>query len=284
MVLESFVVPESWEAHPRRMMPVGFVYASVGMFLAFFVFGDYASIAGIFLTTIPLVVVMYKAFSLEECKDLKICKEYVLIKEHMHVLWFFLYLFLGLVMAYSFWFTVLPMETVEVISSSQLASINSIASMIQTTGASVSGSELFWVIMFNNMRVLSFCIFFSFIYGAGAMFILVWNASVIGVAIGNMMRHSISELGAFGHSPTIIQYFTYLPVGLTYLLHGMPEIAAYFLGSLAGGIISEAVVCHHYRTPQFWHIIADSFDLILMSVGIMVLAALLEVFVTPTIM
>jgi uncharacterized membrane protein SpoIIM required for sporulation len=296
MVLEAVVVPESWEEHPRRMFIIGFVYATIGIFLAIWVFGKYSSISGIFLTTIPLVVIMYRAINSEEAKDLKACKEYALIKEHLHILWFFLYLFVGMVVAYTFWYTFMPIldpilsselylpaKSGQMAFSSQVETISTIQRQFTPTGASTSDIDSIESILANNFKVLSFCILFSLIYGAGAIFILTWNASVIGVAIGNVIREGFKKLGEMGNNNILIHYFSVLPLGFSYLIHGIPEVAGYFLGSLAGGIISVAVVCHHYRSKEFWHILTDSIDLIILSTAVLVLAALIEVYVTPAI-
>ncbi|MFH1055387.1 MAG: stage II sporulation protein M [Candidatus Altiarchaeota archaeon] len=280
MVLESFVVPESWEQHPKRMLIIGFVYSTVGIFLGMWVFGKYASLAGIFLTTIPLVVVMYRAINCEEEKDLKICKEYLLMKEHMHILWFFLYLFIGIVLSYCFWFTFLPPLFISSLFNSQVETINSIGDKV-TVGLAISPQEKLTVIIANNIRVWAFCILFSLIYGAGAIFILTWNASVLGVAMGDVIRRGLQDLGQYGHSSLVVKYFAVLPFGLMYLVHGLPEMASYFLGALAGGIISVAAVCHHYKSPEFWRILRDSLDLTILSFIILVLAACVEVYITP---
>jgi uncharacterized membrane protein SpoIIM required for sporulation len=281
MVLESIVVPESWEQHPKRMLIIGFVYSTVGIFLGLWVFGKYASLSGIFLTTIPLVVVMYRAIVCEEEKDLKICKEYLLMKEHMHILYFFIYLFVGMVLAYSFWFTFLPEETVAKVCSSQIETIEAMGSKMGSIGAATSQVARLELIILNNLRVWAFCILFSFLYGAGAIFILVWNASVIGVAIGNVIREGLQKLAEYGHSNTLANYFAVLPLGLSYMVHGIPEVVSYFMGSLAGGIISVAVVCHHYKSKDFWRIVMDSIDLTVLSLIVLFLAAFTEVYITP---
>lgn len=283
MVLEAIVVPESWEKHPARMFLVGFIYSTVGVFLGLWVFGKYASISGIFLTTIPLVVIMYHAINCEEEKDMKICKEYLLMKEHMHILWFFLYLFLGMVLSYSLWFAVLPSDILMKVASSQMETLESLGTKFSITGAAAQQMTVGQILM-NNVRVWAFCILFSLIYGAGAIFILTWNASVIGVAIGNVLREGMRTLGVIGNNATVMNYFSVLPVGLSYLVHGIPEITSYFLGSLAGGIISVAVVCHHYKSREFWNIIVDSLDLTVLSFAILVAAAFIEVYVTPALM
>jgi len=289
MVLESIVVPESWEEHPRRMLLIGFIYSTVGIFLGLWVFGKYASLSGIFLTTIPIVVVMYRAINGEEEKDMKICREYILMKEHMHILWFFLYLFIGMVMSYAFWFSFLPSDTITNIFSSQIDTIKSIGGS-NAIGQALSppasdlaeaAQDRLRMIFMNNIRVWGFCILFSLIYGAGAVFILVWNASVIGVAMGDVIRRGLVTLGQMENSNTLVNYFTVVPLSLAYLVHGIPEVASYFMGALAGGIISVAVVCHHYRSKEFWHIITDSFDLAILSLLTLFCAAFIEVYITP---
>ncbi|MEM4710985.1 MAG: stage II sporulation protein M, partial [Candidatus Woesearchaeota archaeon] len=137
---------------------------------------------------------------------------------------------------------------------------------------------------FNNIKVLLFCILFSFLYGAGAIFILLWNASVIGAAIGMFIRNSLSEIFLITGNLTIADYFSVVSIGLTkYIIHGFPEILAYFVGALAGGIISIAVINHDFSTRKFEHILVDAADLLMLSIFLIFLAALLEVYVTPLI-
>ena len=50
------------------------------------------------------------------------------------------------------------------------------------------------MIFTNNMYVLIFTLVFSLIFGAGVIFILAWNASVIGAAIGIFTNSSLKAL------------------------------------------------------------------------------------------
>jgi uncharacterized membrane protein SpoIIM required for sporulation len=61
----------------------------------------------------------------------------------------------------------------------------------------------------------------------------------------------------------------------------VPEIAAYFVAGLAGGIISIAIIRHDFGTKKFEHILLDSADLFLLSIGLLLVAGILEVWVTP---
>src|SRR3989344_2654844 len=87
-------------------------------------------------------------------------------------------LFLGFIFLYIF----LPPDLVKLLFSSQLDTIDSINSRV--SGKAIDTTNIFAQIFLNNIKVLMFCIFFAFFYGAGAIFILAWNASVISAAIG----------------------------------------------------------------------------------------------------
>ena len=114
------------------------------------------------------------------------------------------------------------------------------------------------------------------------MFILTWNASVISVAIGNFIRSHLSNIANTVGFVSIGSYFQIFSLGiLRYMTHGIFEILAYFTAGLAGGIISVAVIRHDFRTKKFEHIVLDSADLLIISIFILVLAAFIEVFVTP---
>jgi uncharacterized membrane protein SpoIIM required for sporulation len=152
----------------------------------------------------------------------------------------------------------------------------------EITGNAVAHIGLFSKIFFNNIKVLIFCLLFSFVFGSGAIFILSWNASVIGVAIGNFFRSGINHYASTLGKMHVGHYFQVISLGLLrYAIHGIPEIFAYFVGGLAGGIISVAVIRHDFGTKNFEHILLDSTDLIILSVVFLVVAALIEVFVTP---
>ena len=77
-------------------------------------------------------------------------------------------------------------------------------------------------------------------------------------------------------------YFGIFSLGLLrYAIHGIPEILAYFTAGLAGGIISVAVIRHDFGSSSFKQVLADSVDLIVLSIGLVFFAAILEVYITP---
>jgi len=283
MVLESIFSPEGAENRPSLMILLGFLYATLALFLSFYIFEAYSSIFMIFLTTLAATPTIYRLMKMEEEKDLTDIEEKVLLKEHSKALKAFVYLFIGATLCFAFWYVILPQDMVNTVFHAQSSTINAInTDVVGTTGNVTNPGAVFSRIFFNNVKVLLFCILFSFMYGAGAIFILMWNASIVGSAIGSFIRTSISALIGSACGPTAGTTFCAVTSGiLRYTIHGIPEILAYFVAALAGGIISIAVINHEFSSRKFEHILLDSADLLMLAIGILFIAALLEVFVTP---
>lgn len=274
MVIESLVNPFKAERDPWEMFFVGMFYSSIAVLLSLWVFKPHASLVMVFLTVIACVPLMYGTIKLEEKKDLEIKEEKILIKEHGRALSFFIFLFLGITISFTLWYVFLPPDITQSLFSIQTKTISDINTQI--TGQGINQFSLFSKIFFNNLKVLVFCLIFAFIYGFGAIFILTWNASVIGTAIGNFVRSNIPNTADFA------QYFQITSLGiLRYMIHGIPEILAYFTGGLAAGIISIAIIRHDFRSDKFQHVLLDSADLLLLSLAVLLIAALIESFVTP---
>lgn len=280
MVLESLISPANAEKRPAQMLILGFVYATIGTFLALWVFKTESSLIMVFLTAMAAVPLMYNTIKMEEEKDLEGMEESWLMKEHAKALSAFMYLFIGMTIAYALWYTVLNPETISVLYQAQANTIKAINP--GATGLAVGGFNTFTRIFLNNVRVLIFCILFSFLYGSGAIFILAWNGSVIGTAIGNFIRNNLAEAAHLIGWEKASHYFSHISIGLfMYVIHGVPEILAYFVAGLAGGIISIAAIRHDFGTQKFEHILLDSADLLLLSLIILFIAGVLEVWVTP---
>ena len=280
MVIESLLFPLKAEKKPWEMFFIGFLYSTVAVFLALWIFESQASFIMVFFIVMACIPIVYNTMMLEESKDLKIDNERVLLKEHNKALSFLMFLFLGITLSSVLWYVVLPSGAVGSLFDKQTQTITDINQKI--SGNVVQQFGLFSKILFNNIKVLAFSILFAFVYGAGAIFILTWNATVIGTAIGNFIRSSI---GAYASTVGIAKagaYFQVVSLGLLrYAVHGIPEIVAYFYGGLAGGIISVAVVRHHYSSKKFANIIMDSSELLVIAIAFLLVAALLEVYVTP---
>ncbi|MBS3117738.1 stage II sporulation protein M [Candidatus Woesearchaeota archaeon] len=283
MVLESLITPKAAEKAPQKMFLFGILYAVVAIILTLWVFErqfqKQASLIPIFLIAFASIPLIYKTIVMEEKKDEKIKKEMILLKEHARVLSFFLFLFIGILVTLTASYIILPETTVNNLFDSQMGMIQKINGRV--VGGALSETHLLFILS-NNLKVLIFAFIFSFFYGSGAIFILTWNASIIATASGALIRTKLGEYAAttgFGH---IANYLGVFSLGIMkYMTHGVFEILAYFVGGLAGGIISVAVIRHRIEEKRFKKVVSDSLDLSIIAVLLLIIGALVEVYITP---
>jgi len=281
-MFELIMKPKRAERRPWELFFVGLIWASVSLLLVTFFFSkdsilkEGSGLLVVIFTVISCLPFMYYLIKLEEGKDIEINDSGKLIKEHSKAIRALMWLFLGFVVAFSFWYIIMPDSApqnfnFQIKTFCAINSPNHYSYCLEEhgisaiTGAASSG-QAFLSIFSNNIYVLIFTILFSLVFGAGAIFILVWNASVIAAAIGIFAKGELSGLG----------------MGLLrYMIHGIPEIGAYFVGALAGGIVSVAVIRKDLRGEGTWKILQDSLLLVIIAIVILVVAALMEVYLTP---
>ena len=280
MVLESLIGVKQAERSPGVALLLGFLYSSVAVFLSLWIFRSQASLILVFLIVFACFPLVYKTLRFEAQKDLKKRSGISLFKLHFDALKVFMYLFVGIVLAMSIWYVVLPSNVVVDLFSSQMATIHSINNGA-ATGAATS-LDFLSAILINNIKVLIFCVLFSFFYGAGAIFILTWNASVISAAIGSFIRTNLADVVQTVGFVKMGLYLQIFSMGIVrYMTHGLFEILAYFIGGLAGGLISVAMMSREFEGDAFKLVIKDAVNLLILAVFVVVVAGLIEVFVTP---
>ena len=112
----------------------------------------------------------------------------------------------------------------------------------------------------------------SIVFGAGAIFILVWNASIIAVFLGIFIRSFIEQ-----GFPITVAYLFGVPIGLSSIaLHGIPEILAYFFAGLAGGILSVGIIREKIMSKEFTEVFKDALVFLLFAEVLILIAALVE--------
>ena len=285
-MLESFVNFKDIDKAPWMIFIWGAVLASVGILASsnlwfhINVGGVSVNLTGLFavmFTIIPAVFFVTQMIKKEEALE----EDY--IKKHYHESKFFerhvkdfvilLYFFAGVTLAFAFWYVVMPPLSAFLASYMpflsniippqangdafipQVAKINEMRGL---TGAVTGLHPNFLPILFNNITVMIFSFGFSLVLGAGAVFIIVWNASVLGVAIGK------DATGLFD-----------IPLlSSLYVLHGVPEIAGYVAAALAGGLLSAAIIRGHWK--RMVNVAYDAMLIILFALFSIVMGALIE--------
>lgn len=257
--------PKKAEKHLWKMVIIAIFYATISIFVGVWIFPEYASLIAVFFTAISCLYVSQGAINNEEMKELYYSEKGLLI-EHKKPLMLFIALFVGIVIAFSVWTYALPIEQANELFSIQGAVVDGIRESV--SGNAYSVGEVFRIIFKNNLKVIFVSLIVALIYGAGAIFILTWNASIMGYVIG-----SIANQNGISSFPVAF---------LKYFLHGLPEMMSYFMAILAGGIIYASIVRGEFfceiKTRKF---IIDASVLVGLSIALMTFSALIEVFVSP---
>lgn len=256
MVIERLVSVKEAVREPAWMLLIGGMISLICLFVSFLIFDTSVGLFTTFLITFAMTPFMLNLVRHEEAveEDVKEIQKLNILQRHSSILKVYSAFFAGMILSLSVIYLMLPENLVQKIFQDQLNEIKIIR-----------GSFLFFdnfqKILINNIGVLLLSFIFSFIFGAGAVFILAWNASVLSAAIG-MAAKSIGGLKAFPLA--VMMYFP----------HGSLEILAYFIGGIAGGLISAAIT--RRKSPRFFFIVKDSFQLMGVSILLLVLAGLIE--------
>ncbi len=282
MVFEALLDPLKAERKPLDNFFIGLLYPSIAILLTLWIFNGQGSLIMVTIVVLASIILMYNVIRLEEQKDRDLTKESTMLKEHSKAVSFFSFLFLGFLVSFALWFTLLPYQSSQELFSLQIETIKSINSPI--TGKFFLDYGEINSIFYSNMGVVLFSVLFSFFFGAGAIFILTWNASVIGAAIGVFIRNNLGVYASKFGFASISNYMQTFSIGLLkYAIHGIPEVVSYFVASLAGGILSIAIIKHDLIDKNFRKILLDTLSLFLLLLVILYLSAILEVYISPTI-
>jgi len=282
-MLESLVNPKKVDKGPWKMLFIGLIYGSLSLLLVeWFFAGDLvlSKFSGMIVVTFCVMFslpFMYYLIKQEEEEDEQVEGFFTVWKVHKDAIYAFMWLFLGFVLSFAVWYMILSDSNLFNAQIETYCMINSpgniegcvakydIESQAIATGAATKEMR-FLSIIENNIYVMIFTLIFSLIFGAGAIFVLAWNASVISAAIGIFTNYDLKDI----------------PFGiLRYMIHGFPEIAAYFVTALAGGVFGVGVIRNGIRGPKFLRIVENVVILLFISILILIVAGVIEVYFTP---
>jgi len=257
MVLEKLISLRAAVRNPWMMFVVGGIVSIACLIVSFLVFGDSVGMFTTFLITVAMAPFMANLLTYEEATtedEIAARKNMNILQRHVDMLKVYSAFFVGMILALSLIFIMLPADVIEHIFEDQIREIEIIR------GGFLNMTILERIIV-NNISVLLITFLFSFLFGAGAVFILSWNASVLATAIGLAAK----AIGGVKGLPMAVMIF---------FPHGSLEILAYFIGAIAGGIVSAAVT--RDRSRYFWPVIEDSMKFLIIAIVFLVFAGFIE--------
>jgi uncharacterized membrane protein SpoIIM required for sporulation len=256
MVLERLVSIRTAVRQPAWMFLIGGIISVICLFISFLIFETSIGIFTNFLITFAITPLMLNLVRRQEemDEDVREIKKLNILQRHKDILKVYSAFFAGMILSLSIVYLTIPEQIVEKLFQDQ-------TNQIKLIRGSFLFFDNFQQIFINNAGVLSLSFLLSFVFGAGAVFILAWNASILSTAIGMAAK----SIGGFKGLPLAV---------ITFFPHGSLEILAYFIGGIAGGLVSAAIT--RRKSPRFSFIMKDSFQLMGISVVLLVLAGLIE--------
>ena len=257
MVLERLIGTKELLKDPLKAFFLGIIISLISLFIAYTVFPKTTGLFTVILITMASIPLINRMLRYEEYEDEKMMETHTFFQRYGDVILAYVTFFSGMIIAMSLSFVILPDQVAETVFDEQINEINIIR------GKFTFGSK-FFEILTNNISVLMLSFLFSFLFGSGAIFILGWNASVLSAAIGLIAKAS----GGVKAVPSAV---------LVFLPHGSFEIGAYFIGAIAGGLVSAAIM--RKRSLKFWYVVRDSLKLLIISFIFLLLGAVIETFI-----
>ena len=161
--------------------------------------------------------------------------------------------FFGIVLSYTLIGFMLPAGLKQMLFSTQLKVLGQpVAGFL----GQFVGGPLFGSILSNNLKVLVLVMVLSLLYGAGAVLIITWNASVLGVFINSFNK--------------VREFIPFIP-------HTILEFVAFFLAAIAGGLVSVGFEKSEVGKKKFNRVLLDSAILFACAVVILIVASIVEV-------
>ena len=263
---------EEWlEAKGRLAFLLGIAYSIMGIFSAMVLFPDDPGLASVAFTSLLLVPSLHQLFSLEANKMAGEARFSIarLLWDHWDIFVIYLFLFLGALLAFGFFAAMWPPVATSAIFTPQTKATMAL-------GSAYGGrSAVMFEYLSNNARVLLISLVTSFFYGAGAIFIIIWNASAWGVFFGIQARqsaHAIHPVVQFLYSIVLVSP------------HLILEAGSYFAAAMAGGIISKAAIREKFLSSRFSRVVQDGLYLFLFAIAFVIAAAYIEAYITPWIL
>lgn len=248
---------------------MGLVSSLVGFGLAGAVFPSQVSMLSVVFAAVPLMYPLTRTF-LEDEKD---------GRPHRNEVMMYSAIFAGEVLGFFLLVLTLPSQDLnqfylqisrfsEVLEQMGIVTLGNIDISTITgsniTGAATEGAQ-FTEILLNNLFLFSIIFVVSVLVSSAGAFILVWNASVLGIFLGILTKKLSGT--------EILTGTELIPSPLAYIPHATFEMAGFIIAGISGSLVSAAIYRNHFDR-ETW---IDYGKLVGLGLAFVLLGAILEV-------
>ena len=289
MVVERIFPLKETKKNPWLVSLIGFIFVCLSVILATMTHQPPMGLFIIALTVMPAIPFFMRMTICEERGE-EILIKFIsaippkkfekgkagLISIYNNIIKLYMYFFLGCVIGFAFTSTIMPEGSSELVF---LDITQLLPRILMTSPQALNQSTAsFWGIFSHNFKLMLIMVFFSILYSIGAIFLLVLNAAVIGLFLEDGIRAmlpSFSSLGVLTYPTAFL--FGSLDGILRLLPHGICEFSAFFMASVAGGILSVAIERKAYKRAAILRpLLLDVAKLLILAVLLLAIGAFIE--------
>jgi len=273
------VVERLFEKYWKKNVPtfsliLGVVYTIVAYVTSFLLFKPFIGLATILFTVILALPAVIKLFDSQYEQEKNEGTNFV--EKHRTIINFYVYFFIGCFLVFFLIALVKPSH---------------VFSLEDLTGKSVTGkatdshsfqlptakqNSLILSVFRNNVYVMVIAFLLSLFYGSGSLFLITFNGSIFAAALVQAIRLKIPHLG-------FLFTFSFIGCNLGIMfLHLIPEVGAYFLAAIAGGVLSNAVLKENWESDNFTRAMKNVLFLVGIAILVLLIAAIIEMNLSRT--
>lgn len=247
---------------------IGFLYSVIGINLAAWFFAEDPALVTVGFITVLLYPTIRGLIrtEIDTLKDEKKVNAYY-VTRHGDLMTVYLLIFLGVMLGFSLFSVVLPSMATNKIFENQISVYTH-----NSGNAKLLDKPMFSALFENNLSVLILAFLTALFLGDGALFLLVWNASVWGTVFGSLAKAA----GVIGSLNPVLLFFMVIAIVLP---HALLEALSYIVAAVSGGVVSRTFLIETPNPKSFGQLILSALVLLFVAVLVLVIAVFVEQYV-----
>ena len=272
MVLEQIYPMELLKEKPKYAFLLGMAYTVFATLFALMLFPQDPALVIVGIVSILLLPSLYQLSTYHESEMRKhnAFSFWHVISDNKQFIKVYLYLFFGSFIVFALFSLFLPTLATNYVFKEQVAVMTGGA--VQTAGGGYFSIPLFKDLFTHNLFVMGICFLLSLVAGNGAIFMIIWNASVWGTVFGVLGKTVAVYLQTH---PAII--FSLILISV--FPHVLLEISSYIIAVVAGTIISDAMAKEKIVSKTFARVLIHNVLLLMCAVAVLAIAMIVETYV-----
>jgi uncharacterized membrane protein SpoIIM required for sporulation len=300
MAVETLIQTRHILEKPYRAFYVAVGVTLLAFILSIKILPEYSSLVFVTFICIPLIPLIISLVSREEI-SYEIHQSKIRRSKFIQI---YSYLFLGIIVTSCFLYIVAPDSVTDQVFRGQIRALYELESprsfatfcpncqvidvnsdgIVEFVDTSRNNQRIYFddgqtqtfsayvgrMIFMHNLQILSFIFLLSFIFSAGALLVIAWNATILGVFFGDAIQQVVNALiGGNVFTPSAINI-------VTIWIHGIPEFLAFFIAAMVGGVLGRALIKRSIQSPQFKHALIEIVQNLFLAVLLLAAAAIIE--------